>query len=198
MSFQAEPGTVRWRLHLGSAPSKVYAFLATDSGRARFWAESSKEEAGTIEFRFPSGMGLRSKILEDRPPSRFALTYFGDSVVTFDLEPDGHGGADLTLTERGAPSGAWEENHAGWVSVLLALKAAEDFSVDLRSHDGSRNWDQGYVRQLGEGKRIPASHARFEIASTPSPRSKRWPSTWRAASTPVKQATRSPNEQMPM
>ena len=145
MDIPRDPRPVRWRLHLASPPEKIYALLASDEGRARFWAESSKEEAGTIEFRFPNGMVLRSKILEDRPPSRFALTYFGDSVVTFDLEPDGHGGADLTLTERGVPSGAWEEDHAGWVSVLLALKAAVDFSVDLRSHDGSRTWDQGYV-----------------------------------------------------
>lgn len=90
-------------------------------------------------------MALRSKILEDRPPSRFALTYFGDSAVTFDLEPDGVGSTDLTLTERGVPSGAWEENHVGWLSVLLALKAAVDLSVNLRSHHGSRTWDQGYV-----------------------------------------------------
>jgi hypothetical protein len=34
---------------------------------------------------------------------------------------------------------------AGWVSVLLALKAAADFRVDLRSHDPQRTWSQGYA-----------------------------------------------------
>jgi hypothetical protein len=33
---------------------------------------------------------------------------------------------------------------AGWASVLLALKAAVDFGVDLRHHDPERTWDQGY------------------------------------------------------
>jgi hypothetical protein len=31
------------------------------------------------------------------------------------------------------------------VSVLLALKAAVDFSVDLRNHDAGRTWCSGYV-----------------------------------------------------
>jgi hypothetical protein len=34
---------------------------------------------------------------------------------------------------------------AGWVSVLLALKAAVDFGVDLRNHDPERTWSTGFV-----------------------------------------------------
>ena len=34
---------------------------------------------------------------------------------------------------------------AGWVSVLLTLKAAIDFDVDIRNHDPKRTWDQGYA-----------------------------------------------------
>jgi hypothetical protein len=34
---------------------------------------------------------------------------------------------------------------AGWVSVLLALKAAADFGIDLRNHDPARTWNKGYV-----------------------------------------------------
>ena len=33
----------------------------------------------------------------------------------------------------------------GVVSVLLALKAAADFSVDLRNRDPGRRWEDGYV-----------------------------------------------------
>jgi hypothetical protein len=36
------------------------------------------------------------------------------------------------------------EVNAGWVSVLMALKAAADFRVDLRNHDTRRTWSQGY------------------------------------------------------
>ena len=42
--------------------------------------------------------------------------------------------------------GDWEaENRAGWVSVLLTLKAAADFGVDLRNHDPTRTWDQDFA-----------------------------------------------------
>jgi hypothetical protein len=34
--------------------------------------------------------------------------------------------------------------NAGWVSVLLGLKAAADHGVDLRNHDAARTWSQGY------------------------------------------------------
>jgi hypothetical protein len=34
---------------------------------------------------------------------------------------------------------------AGWVSWLLAMKAAVDFSVDLRNHDPDRTWQYGYA-----------------------------------------------------
>jgi hypothetical protein len=37
------------------------------------------------------------------------------------------------------------ETQAGWVSVLLALKGAVDYGVDLRNHDNSRTWRKGFV-----------------------------------------------------
>jgi hypothetical protein len=84
-------------------------------------------------------------VLERDPPRRFSVEYFGGSYLTFDLRDDGAGGTDLILTEAGVSPGDWPENNAGWVSVLLALKATVDFGVDLRNHDPGRNWDQGYV-----------------------------------------------------
>ena len=61
------------------------------------------------------------------------------------LEDDGAGGTDLTLTDEGVPEADHAEVLAGWVSVLMALKAAVDFGVDLRNHDPARSWDQGYA-----------------------------------------------------
>ena len=52
---------------------------------------------------------------------------------------------DLTLTDEGIAAEDWAEVHAGWVSVLLALKAVADFGVDLRNHDAERSWDKGYA-----------------------------------------------------
>ena len=144
----AEPGssaTIRWKVHLRSAPDVVYTALATDGGRRRFWAESAIERDGVIEFRFADGTTLHSTILERREQQRFALTYFGGSRVTFDLTAGPDGGTDLQVSERNVPPAEREHNLPGWVSFLLTLKAAVDFDVDLRNHDPSRSWRDGYV-----------------------------------------------------
>jgi uncharacterized protein YndB with AHSA1/START domain len=129
---------IRWRVHLASSPEAVYELLTTEEGRAQFWAESAVERDGAIEFTFPNGMRSRAAVLAAETPTRFAVDYFG-SRTTFELEPDGDGGTDLSLSGEGDA-----EVLAGWVSVLLALKAAADFGVDLRNHDPGRTWRQGY------------------------------------------------------
>lgn len=144
MSFQSDVNLIRWRLHLNSPPEAVYEALATDAGRAGFWAESAVEQGGMIRFIFPNHAVWEARILEMLPPARFALIYYGGLVVTFYLEVDGRGGTDLTLIDRGVPVEDRAEVAAGWVSVLMALKGAVDFGVDLRSHDPQRHWDTGY------------------------------------------------------
>ena len=145
MSFQDDPTAIRWHLHLRSPIDSVYATLATDAGRASFWAESAAERDGVIHFVFPGGLTWDGPVLEATPPHRFAVRYYGNSTATFTLADDGRGGTDLTLTDAGVPMPDREEVIAGWVSVLLALKAAVDFGVDLRAHDPERNWDSGYA-----------------------------------------------------
>jgi uncharacterized protein YndB with AHSA1/START domain len=138
-------GEMRWRLHLSSSPSEVFQLWSTDVGRARFWAESTEERVGTIIFHFANGISYRGKILENDPPHRFQLVYFGGTVATIDLADDGREGTDLVLTDKGVLPEDQDEVLAGWVSVLLSLKAAVDFGVDLRNHDPSRAWDQRYA-----------------------------------------------------
>jgi uncharacterized protein YndB with AHSA1/START domain len=145
MSFQDDPSLIRWRLHLKSPPAVAYEWVATDQGRARFWAESAVEADGEIHFIFPNGLEWRGQILERDPPRRFRVRYLGDSVTTFEFADDGAGGTDLTLTDVGVPEADRMEVIAGWVSVLLVLKTAVDHGVDLRNHDPQRTWDQGYA-----------------------------------------------------
>lgn len=145
MGLDAARRTIVWRIHLRSSPEVVYDLLASAEGRRRFWAASAEETAGTIAFRFTNGQTVACRILERRPPTRFALTYFGDSTVAFDLAADDRGGTDLRLTETGVPPDEALDNLPGWVSVLLGLKAAADFGIDLRNHDPARQWEQGYV-----------------------------------------------------
>ena len=40
-----------------------------------------------------------------------------------------------------------DELLAGWLNVLLPLKAACDFGIDLRNHDPARTWDRSFVDQ---------------------------------------------------
>ena len=145
MNFQADPHTIRWRLHLQSPRAKVYEMLSTDAGRARFWAESANEENGVIHFVFPNQVTWDARILRADPPHTYTVQYYGNSVVTFALAEDGQGGTDLTLTDSGVPAADRTEVIAGWVSVLMALKAAVDFGIDLRAHDSNRHWDNGFV-----------------------------------------------------
>ena len=134
-----------WRIHLSSPKENVFDILATDGGRGRFWAEQTTELDGVIRFQFGSGLIFESKVLETSPPDRFSIEYFGGSQVSFDLDSDNAGGTDLTLTESGVHPENRMIHYAGWIPVLLALKAAVDFSIDLRNHDPDRTWDRGYV-----------------------------------------------------
>lgn len=137
--------TISWKVHLSSSPAKVFRVLATPEGRRSFWADSAEGAGDHIEFRFSNGSVLRSRVLSTDPGREFRLTYFDGTTVTFRLQPERSGGTDLLLVEEDVPDATWTENLAGWVSVLLNLKAAVDFGVDLRSRDPERTWENGYV-----------------------------------------------------
>lgn len=145
MSFQDDPETIRWRIHLKSPPTAVYSALSTDAGRASFWAESAVEHDGVIRFVFPNNQVWDGRILESIPPTRFELIYIGNSNVTFELGDDGQGGTELALTDSGVSLEDRTEVIAGWVSVLMNLKSVVDHGLDLRGHDAARHWDTGYA-----------------------------------------------------
>ena len=145
LSFQDNLDTILWRLHLKSPPARVYQALSTDAGRAAFWAESAEEHDEKIHFVFPGGIEWDGRVLQANPPSQYVVQYYGNTTAAFTLQDDGQGGTDLTLTDTGVSPQDRTEVIAGWVSVLIALKAAVDFGVDLRAHDPGRNWDSGFV-----------------------------------------------------
>lgn len=134
---------IDWRIHLASPPWKVWRAWTTDAGRERFWAEASGAAEGGFDLAFVNGEALRVEVVEAQADRRLVFRYFGGSTVTVELAPDGAGGCDLRLREEGAPDPL--ANRAGWVSVLLACKAAVDFGIDLRSRDPARSWDAGFV-----------------------------------------------------
>ena len=142
-----EPGgDIRWRMHLPVSPGLVYAALDSDGGRASFWAESAREFAGVVYFRFINGFEYAGRILLRDAPTVWVVEYFG-SPASFTLRSDGAGGTELLLTHEAVPVDDWQEVHAGWLNVLFPLKAYLTFGVDLRNHDPMRTWDEGYADQ---------------------------------------------------
>lgn len=136
---------VRWRLHLRARPERVFEVIDSDAGRASFLAESSRTDGDEIVLTFPNGHVHRGRIIERSRPNRLVIEYLGLTQAAFDLQDDGVGGTDLTLTDAPVAPADEVEVGAGWVSVLMALKAAVDHGIDLRSHDPARTWDEGYV-----------------------------------------------------
>jgi len=118
MSFQSESGVIRWKLHFTSSREAVYDALATESGRASYWAESAPEHNDVITFHILGYEPNPGKILKRVKPSLFVLEYFGTNVK-FELRDEGANGTEM--------------------------KAAVDFGVDLRNHSEKRSWNEGYV-----------------------------------------------------
>ena len=118
--------------------------LATDEGRASFWAESAPRRDREIVFQFPDGRVEPAEVLEEDPPRRFVVRYFG-SRTTFEVEPEATGGTCITVTAEDVPDADRCDVQAGWVSVLLCLKAVADHQLDLRNHHPQRTWSDGYV-----------------------------------------------------
>lgn len=144
MAFQSDPGIIRWKVHFRSSPEKVFNALATDSGRASFWAEAAPESNGLVTFHILNYPPFTGRILERRKPAIFRIEYYG-TVVEFLLSSDGRDGTDLSLTATQVDESIRVEMIAGWVSVLMAMKAAVDHDIDLRNHDKSRAWGTGFV-----------------------------------------------------
>jgi uncharacterized protein YndB with AHSA1/START domain len=143
--FHPEPGTIRWRVHLRSPPEKVYDVVATDEGRRRFWVLKTEEKGDNILWSFGPGFEGLMKVYERSRPRRFSFEFFDESKVVFDIEPDGSGGTDLTMTNSGLPEKDIPDMIPGWVGILMNLKAVTDHSLDLRHRDPDRNWERGYV-----------------------------------------------------
>lgn len=81
--------------------------------------------------------------MAQEPFHLFRIEYFG-TEVTFRLTSVADG-TDLSLTALTNNENAKQEMTAGWVSVLLAMKAAVDFGIDLRNHHPGRIWDNGFL-----------------------------------------------------
>jgi len=136
---------IRWAIHVTRPPADVFAGLDSAAERARFWAESAEEIDGEIHFVFINGLRHRARVLRKQPPHEWSIEYFG-APATFRLVPDGRGGTDVWLTQL-VSAAEHAEVSAGWLNVLLPMKAWLQYGIDLRNHDPERTWDHGFVDQ---------------------------------------------------
>lgn len=139
------PEPIVWRLRLAAAPERVFAAWLDPAAHQRFWCEQSQRTESGFRQQFIDGTLGECTILAQENPSHLALRYFGSRV---DLRLAGReGGTDLTLTASEVPPHEWQDMHAGWLNVLLPLKAWLDHGIDLRNHDPLRTWRERYVDQ---------------------------------------------------
>ncbi len=136
--------SITWKLHLKASSEQVFDLLSSPEGMMKFWVEKASQKNDQIHFTFPNGQTYTARILKFLPGKEFHLIYF-DTVVKFYLKPLEKQGTDLILLNEQIPEDDLLEVHAGWVSVLMNLKAVADFDSDLRNHNSDKTWDQGYV-----------------------------------------------------
>ena len=144
MSIVTGPGELRWKVALSAGVERVYELLTTDAGREQFWAETSSQSGTLIELRFPDGTTSTAAVLGEAPPHSIALLYFG-TPTTFELSPATGNCTVLEVRAHDVPPAEQADVAAGWVSVLLCLKAHVNGGVDLRNHHASRSWREGFV-----------------------------------------------------
>ena len=144
MTIQHGPNELQWRVHLDATPEAVYARLATDDGRESFWAESSKTLDDDVWLVFPDQSTTTVRIVLQRPPLLLEMDYFGVST-RFALQPAGEQATVLEVTASNIPAHDMVDLAAGWVSVLLNLKAVINFGHDLRNHARPRTWADRFV-----------------------------------------------------
>lgn len=127
-----------------TAIEAVFECLTTKSGIESFWAERAIIKENYVMFEFPNGMNYTSKIYEISYPTDFQLDYF-KSKLHIQLFRADKGGTILSLLNDQVADPEFAEVSAGWVSVLMNLKAVLDYNCDLRNHDGEKTWDQGFI-----------------------------------------------------
>jgi hypothetical protein len=135
--------SLRWKVHLDASPESVYERLSSDSGRESFWVESSQDADGQVTLVFPDRSTTILGILSERPPHVLEVDYF-NVHTRLTLQRIGRSTV-LEVTASGIPADDLLELAAGWVSVLLNLKAVVNFGNDLRNHDHVRTWLDGFV-----------------------------------------------------
>ena len=134
-----------WRVLINATAADVYRAVSTDEGRAGFWVATSRSTASGITLEFFDGTSWTGRMLRATPDRAVELTYLGGGTVVLEILPVSQSQCIVAVTDRPTNPVDWLANYAGWVAVLLNLKATAEFGVDLRNRDGARSFEQGFV-----------------------------------------------------
>jgi len=108
--------------------AKVWAALTVPE-RIADWFAATEIDGEVLRVTFPGHGVVEGRIVINEPMSTFAWTWpnqdGSDSMVRFDLEPDGDG-CRLTLTQSGLTASEGAGNAAGWHAHLDGLPGAAD------------------------------------------------------------------------
>jgi hypothetical protein len=143
--MQPSASFTSWRVHLLAPRELVFDLITPEFEPGPYRASSAGRLDGENGWLAPEGAHLKDATLDLTPPRRIVARYAGGGVATLELSDDGRGGTVLRLTDVGQQAEDRTELVAGWVSVLLALKASVDFSLDLRDHDRRTFWTGAYL-----------------------------------------------------
>lgn len=118
-----------FRRRLNRPLEKVWAALTVPE-RIADWFAQTTINGERIDFYLPDvDVRMAGRIVDNQPMRSFAWTWpqadAADSVVRFELEPDGDG-CWLTLTQSGLVAKDGAGNGAGWHAHLGGLEAAAD------------------------------------------------------------------------
>lgn len=91
---------------------------------------------------FPGGEAVNARLIRAERPSVIEMLYFG-AETRFDLSP-AEGGC-VVKVDAMVPEIEFDEVNAGWVSVLMNLKAVAGFGIDLRNHNERYSWARGFA-----------------------------------------------------
>lgn len=133
---------VSWRVVCHANIKKVFDLIATDSGRTKFWCEQSTTSEDHIHMIFPGGETETARILKYDRPTSMEIIYFG-AVTKFQITELRSG--CVVHVEAIVRDADFDETNAGWVSVLMNLKAVSTYDIDLRNHKQDYSWARGFI-----------------------------------------------------
>ena len=97
MSFQSEPGVIRWNMHFTSPPGQVDAAPATDLDVPASGPRPRRRD-GRITFHILNYEPFSGRVLRRVSPVQLSHDYFG-TIVEFTRAADGFGGTELSRVE---------------------------------------------------------------------------------------------------